>query len=391
MVIAPVPCKSGAAAFRRLDRAVQPFLRGRRRVADAKADTNCGKESLMAAHALVNWLAGTPAFARWLSGDGTLAPNFTRGSPTVAGRYALTAAIMLVCCAVQYLVFRVSGFTGFFVLLPGIFLAGLLFNRGSAFFATAIGCLFGVYILFPGFELPSSGVYVPLILFVITGFFLAIAAELLRKAIERVAAAERDKDLLLRDLRHRTKNDIMNITSVLRIQARQATTPEIRDALMGAAGRVDVMGEVHTFLEHSPETVNLGAYLTDLCQRLAAAHRGVRPIDIVVEAEDAHVKPEHTLPVGMIVNELVTNSLKYAFPGGRPGRIDVSVRDGGGDLVMRIEDDGIGCEEDTPEGTGSMLMKLMVRQIGGNVTRETPAQGCAVTVRLPKAPVSKGA
>ena len=305
-------------------------------------------------------------------------------------RYALTALIMLACCAVQYFIFRISNFTGFFILLPGIFVSGLLFDRGSAFFGTLIGCLFGVYILFPGFQPPSNAVYVPLILFMVTGFFLAVAAEMLRKAIGRIAAAERDKDLLLRELRHRTKNDIMNITSVLRIQARQATTPDIRDALMGAAGRVDVMGEVQTFLQNSPETVNLGAYLTDLCQRLSAAHRGVRPINIVVEAEDAHVKPEHTLPVGIIVNELVTNSLKYAFPGGRPGRIGVSVRDdGGADLVMRVEDDGVGCADDAPEGTGSLLMKLMTRQIGGSMMRETAAQGRAITVRIPKASVSK--
>ena len=305
-------------------------------------------------------------------------------------RYALTALIMLACCAVQYVIFRISAFTGFFILLPGIFLSGLLFNRGSAFFGTLIGCVFAVYVLFPNFQLPSNAVYVPLILFMVTGFFLAFAAEMLRKAVEQIVAAERDKDLLLRELRHRTKNDIMNITSVLRIQARQATTPEIRDSLMGAAGRVEVMGEVHNFLEHSPETVNLGAYLTDLCQRLSAAHRGVRPINIVVEADEAHVKPEHTLPIGIIVNELVSNSLKYAFPGGRPGRIGVSVRDGGGtDLMMRVDDDGVGCAEDVPEGTGSVLMKLMIRQIGASLVRETPPQGCAVTVRIPKAPVRK--
>lgn len=305
-------------------------------------------------------------------------------------RYALTALIMLACCAAQYLIFRLSNFTGFFILLPGIFLSGLLFDRGSAFFATAIGLLFGVYILLPGFTPPPNAAYVPLILFVLTGFFIALVAEALRKAIGRVVTAERQKDLLLRELRHRTKNDIMSITSVLRIQARQAPTPDIRDALMDAAGRVDVMGEVHTFLENSPEAVNLRTYLTDLCQRLGAAHRGVRPIDIVVEAEDAHVKPEHTLPVGMIVNELVTNSLKYAFPDGRPGRIGVTVRDlGGADLVMRVEDDGMGCPDNVPEGTGSVLMKLMTRQIGGSMLREATAQGCAVTVRIPKAPLRK--
>jgi two-component system, sensor histidine kinase PdtaS len=317
----------------------------------------------------------------------TLLPEAPKPWPI---RYALTALIMLACCAVQYVIFRISNFTGFFILLPGIFLSGLLFDRGSAFFGTLIGCLFGVYVLFPGFRLPSGAVYVPLILFMVTGFFLGAAAEMLRKAMERITAAERDKDLLLQELRHRTRNDIMNITSVLRIQARQATTPDIRDNLMAAAGRVDVMGEVHSVLESSPEIVNLGAYLADLCQRLSAAHRGMRPINIVVEADEAHVKPEHTLPVGIIINELVTNSLKYAFPGGRPGRIGVSVRDeGGADLVMRVEDDGVGCADGALEGTGSMLMKLMTRQIGGSMTVEDPAQGCAISVRIPKAPVSK--
>ena len=66
------------------------------------------------------------------------------------------------------------------------------------------------------------------------------------------------------------------------------------------------------------------------------------------------------------------------------------MRDGGGaDLVMRVEDNGIGCPKDVPEGTGSMLMKLMTRQIGGSITAEDPAQGCAISVRIPKAPVSK--
>jgi two-component system, sensor histidine kinase PdtaS len=362
----------------------------RRRVADVKTRTASAEKSPAAAHALVKVRAGTPASAPWLTAMERLLQILPAAPRPWPVRYALTALIMLVCCALQYLIFRISGFTGFFILLPGIFLSGLLFNRGSALFGTLIGCLFAVYILFPGFQLPSNAVYVPLILFVLTGFFIALVAEALRKAIERIATAERQKDLLLRELRHRTKNDIMSITSVLRIQARQAATPDIRDALMDAAGRVDVMGEVQTFLENSPVTVNLRAYLTDLCQRLSAAHRGVRPINIVVEAEEAHVKPEHTLPLGMIVNELVTNSLKYAFPRGRPGRIGVSVRDEGGpELVMRVEDDGVGCADDPPEGTGSVLMKLMTRQIGGSMIRETSAQGCAVTVRIPKTSVSK--
>src|SRR5262249_45752724 len=167
-------------------------------------------------------------------------------------RYGVSAAIILVCCAVQYAMYRVAGFAGLFLLLPGIFVAGILFDRGSAFFATGLGALVSIYLMFPAWPALDAAVVVPIVLFLLTGVAMAMVSEGLRMALERIVKAEREKDLLLRELRHRTKNDIMNIGSILRLQARRASAEEVSNALAGAAQRVEVMAEVHDFLRDKP-------------------------------------------------------------------------------------------------------------------------------------------
>src|SRR5262245_54165498 len=84
-------------------------------------------------------------------------------------RYGVSAAIILVCCAVQYAIYRVAGFAGLFLLLPGIFVAGILFDRGSAFFATALGALVSIYLMFPAWPALDAPAVVPTVLFLLTG------------------------------------------------------------------------------------------------------------------------------------------------------------------------------------------------------------------------------
>src|SRR5262245_22387200 len=158
-------------------------------------------------------------------------------------RYGVSAAIILVCCAVQYAIYRVAGFAGLFLLLPGIFVAGILFDRGSAFFATALGALVSIYLMFPAWPALDAPVVVPIVLFLLTGVAMAIVSEGLRMALERIVKAEREKDLLLRELRHRTKNDIMNIGSILRLQSRRASAEEGSNAHGGAAQRVEARAQ----------------------------------------------------------------------------------------------------------------------------------------------------
>jgi two-component sensor histidine kinase len=298
-------------------------------------------------------------------------------------RYGVSAVIMLLCCGLQYGTYRLAGFTGIFLLLPGIFASGILFDRGSAFFSTILGAMIAFLLIFPSWQLPDATVFVPITLFLVTGFAVAVVSEGLRKALERVVKSEREKDLLLQELRHRTKNDVMIIVSLLRLQARRASVEEIKDALMGAARRVEVMAEVNDFLRDAPGTVEMDQYLGELCRKLGDSLSGVRPIAIRVEADRVHLPAKDAVPIGIITNELVTNCLKYAFPENCVGTISVRLHDDG-DIHLVVEDDGIGCEENVKEGSGSMLMQLMTRQLGGTLKRSRPTNGCRVEVSIPK-------
>jgi two-component sensor histidine kinase len=332
---------------------------------------------------------GTPAIARGNNGDiralvpmeKILAILPERPQPALV-RYGVSAIIILVCCLLQLGVHQYAGFTGFFLLLPGIFVCGLLFDRGSGFVATAIGTAFGWYLFTPSVEQPRA--IVPLTLFFITGVATAFVSEGLRSTMERLAGAERAKDILLQELAHRTKNNIAGISSLLAIQAR-SSDDKVKAALEAAAGRVRVMADVHDYLLSSgaQRSVVMSRYLEGLCHKLGDTLRGLRPVAIKVAAESIELPEQKAVPIAIIVNELVTNSLKYAFPGDRAGTINVNLHMDG-EIVLRVDDDGIGSGEATADGLGSRLMKLMTQQLGGTLTRDGNPGGCHVTVRIPK-------
>ena len=146
------------------------------------------------------------------------------------------------------------------------------------------------------------------------GLVLAALSEALRKGWERAIEAERAKDLLYRELRHRTKNDFAMAVSVLNLQARTQTKPEIGHALTDAASRLHVLSKAHEELEPTDErsAVKMSAYLQALCRSLTES-MGPEKADVSVECGEAEFPVERAIPVGLIVNELVTNAFKHAF------------------------------------------------------------------------------
>lgn len=297
-------------------------------------------------------------------------------------RYGASAIIIVVCCLLQLGIREYAGFSGFFLLLPGIFASGLLFDRGSGFFAAMIATALGWYLFVPNASEPRTAL--PLVLFFVTGAATAFISEGLRNAMERLAAAERSKDVLLRELAHRTKNNIAHIASLLTIQAR-ASEGKVRQALEAASGRVRVIADVNDHLLPSGinRSVVMSRYLEDLCQKLGDALRGIRPVAINVSVDSIELPEQKAVPIAIIVNELVTNSLKYGFPDDRPGTINVSLHVDG-ELLLEVSDDGVGCEETAVDGLGSRLMRLMAQQLSGTLTRRGNQKGCHVTLRMPK-------
>lgn len=300
-------------------------------------------------------------------------------------KYLSTTVIMALCIGVQIGLYAQSGFVGLFFLLPGIFMTGIMFDRGSSLYATALGAAFAYLSLrptvtFPGYVLPVS-------LFSVTGAAIGLVAEALRTEMEKVVRAEKAKTVLLMELAHRTKNNLAMLSAIMRLQARLPGV-STSEALTEMGERIQVMAQVydHLTIRADRKVVDARTYLTEICQKLTASISGTSPVAIKADADELFIHSEQAVPIAIVVNELVTNSLKYAFPEGRAGLIQVTLR-AHEEVVLSVTDNGVGMHAGVPEGVGARIVSLLVQQLGGTITRENLESGCRVTLRMPKPPV----
>ena len=263
--------------------------------------------------------------------------------------------------------------------IPAIFLVSVIFDRGSGFLATGASAALAARYFMPP---PPSAEILPLLIFVVSGLCIAAVTEALRTTLEKNSEAKSYADVLMMELAHRTRNDLATIMSILRLQARSDSNPAVQAAITSALARIEVVAKVHDRLRDTAvnSTVDLAAYLEVLCGSLADFHRGLRPIAVRVTCDEIAVKSSQAAPVGLIVNELVTNAFKYAFPDGRPGTVEVDVRRRSEQVAITVRDDGIGCPAEAKSGLGTRLINLMTAQMKGSMTRAPMAQGCEVEV-----------
>ena len=121
------------------------------------------------------------------------------------------------------------------------------------------------------------------------------------------------------------------------------------------------------------------------CQNLGDALRDVRPIAVNVSAEQILLRDDRAVSVGLIVNELVTNAFKYAFPDDRSGAVNVILhRVSDGQLELVVEDNGKGCPQEVKEGLGTRIVRLLAQQLGSLVTRTAANPGCRVSLTIPE-------
>ena len=284
----------------------------------------------------------------------------------------------------------------FLAFFPVIFLCGLFFDRGNGFLATILSTLFCAYFFLT--PLGSFGVtngydQAALALFFGIGLLISSLVELLHTGLVELSAeharaqgAVIDRDVLLRELGHRTRNDLSNVVTLLNLQSREAT-PEAREMLAAAANRVQAIARVHRQLElrGTHVVVDSKAYITELCADLRLSRLAVRPIAIECNAESHSLGIEKAIPLGLIVNESVTNAVKHAFRDDRPGIISVSFRRTGDVYRLAIIDNGTGVKASNDEkkpGMGSRLMQLLAGQLGTILDTTTGPDGTAVVVDI---------
>jgi two-component sensor histidine kinase len=222
--------------------------------------------------------------------------------------------------------------------------------------------------------------------------FLAGFAGLLGIAIERQHADADLKEaldhqaMLTREMSHRVKNSLASVVGLLRVQGRNAESEDVRNALKDAASRITTIAQVHDHLWRSNKIgfVDIADFAGELCRKLqeTVAHQVICAFDrLMISADKA-------IPLGLLINEIVTNSAKHAYPDGS-GEIRVSGERHGSDLRVEVSDQGIGLptdfDIDQPRASlGFKVIKSLIAQLEGRiaVTSNTP-KGVMIQLDVP--------
>lgn len=194
-----------------------------------------------------------------------------------------------------------------------------------------------------------------------------------REARDRFAALAAEQEVLLREVNHRVGNSLQIIASLLHLQAASSDDDNIKAALTNAMGRVAAVAQVHRRLYTSNDfkSVMLDQYLASLIEDLRRSAGGERLTQLTLKAEPVELEPDRAVAVGMIVNELVMNAVKYAYPEGS-GPIEVELTPTSDDaLRLTISDKGVGfgamSQDHNSTGLGQRIVNAMASKIDARI------------------------
>lgn len=203
-----------------------------------------------------------------------------------------------------------------------------------------------------------------------------------------IEIALKDKEVLLQEIHHRVKNNLQVVSSLLSIQGREIEDPKALEAVKESQNRVKSMALIHQYLygEHDLKSINMQEYVSQLSQNLFDTYR-LDPdlVELKLEIETIHLDVDTAVPLGIILNELITNSLKYAFPEGQGGLLEVSLFERENCLVLMVKDNGIGQIAGKHSGTnfGMKLIRAFEHKLGAAI-EIVSENGYQVTCKISK-------
>jgi chemotaxis protein methyltransferase CheR len=218
---------------------------------------------------------------------------------------------------------------------------------------------------------------------------LAIEDVTERVRLEREHAAAHERiAALLQELGHRIKNSLQIIVSMVSLEARNQKSGEGKAALERVSHRIAALGRLYSMLgeTNSVEEVDAAIYLEALCRDLieSVQKENSTSIALKTDIENEALPVDRAIPLGLIVNELVTNAVKYAFPGETRGTVAVTLKRIPGALRLTVSDDGKGADPQRADsGLGGRLVDTFARQLGGQAERESGLHGTTVRLILP--------
>jgi PAS domain S-box-containing protein len=201
-------------------------------------------------------------------------------------------------------------------------------------------------------------------------------------AEDQVRGSLLEKEVMLKEIHHRVKNNLQVISSLLSLQSEYFPDENVRKVLRDSQNRVRSMAIIHQRLYQSANLaeINFAGYIEELLSQLARSYDATgKKITLLTKAEDIFLGVDKAIPCGIIINELVSNALKYAFPNGDSGVVTVEFSRQDDGIRLAVLDDGVGMpgslDYQSTESLGLRLVNMLVEQVGGTLTMETERPG----------------
>ncbi len=216
----------------------------------------------------------------------------------------------------------------------------------------------------------GSGLIALLLLFLGTLFYYFRKNQ---KTAAALRVKNQENELLLKEIHHRVKNNLQVISSLLNIQSRSIEDTAVKSAILASQSRVQSMSLIHQKLYRGKNlaAIEMKSYLQTLADNLIDAYIEDEEVEVHVDMQDLELDVDYAIPVGLIVNELITNSLKYAFPNQEEGAIEIKMEQNQEEIILNIGDNGVGKSSEITavdgSGFGSELIELLTIQLKGDL------------------------
>ena len=210
---------------------------------------------------------------------------------------------------------------------------------------------------------------------VIIGFHVRPDARAEKLSEKEIVESLKEKEVLLKEIHHRVKNNLQVISSILNLQSSFVKDEKTLEILDESRNRIRSMAIIHENLYRTTNfsSIDFTSYLQNLCTNLISSYHVYSGIvEFKDEMEKIDLVLDQAIPCGLLVNELITNSIKYAFPSKQEGQITVGLEEKDETIYLRIEDNGIGLPKDfdmmKTDTLGLQLVSTLVEQLDGEIT-----------------------
>lgn len=211
---------------------------------------------------------------------------------------------------------------------------------------------------------------------------------------EAIQVALREKEVLLKEIHHRVKNNLQVVSSLLRLQAAAHPDPIVHAALQEAQERIQAIALIHQKLKHAPDPtrLDLATYIETLAERLVRSYASTPTlVDLQIRVAPLRLGPDEAVPLGLVLNELVSNALQHAFPPGEGGSLEIDLEGlPDGQALLRVADSGTGLPDGVDldhGGLGFQLVRALADQLGGTLDLER-RRGAAIRLTFKPRPTA---